>query len=108
MVGIVNDSNFNSKVSTSSGYVLVDFWAEWCGPCRRLLPIMEEMHEELGGKLQIVKVNIDDSPESASAMSIRSVPTLILFKDGQKVDLKVGSLSKIALISWLKLHIPGL
>ncbi len=107
-MGIVNDSNFNSKVSTSSGYVLVDFWAEWCGPCRRLLPIIEEIHGEFGDKLQIIKVNIDDSPESASVMGIRSVPTLILFKDGKKVDLKVGSLSKSALVSWLKLHIPNL
>jgi len=101
------DSNFASLVYDSKGYVLVDFWAEWCGPCKQLSPVIDEVSEEMKGTISIHKLNIDESPESATKLGIRSIPTLVLFKDGKKLDVRVGSLSKTALIQWIKSNIDA-
>ena len=93
--------NFDSEISSSNIPVLVDFWAEWCGPCKMLGPILEEISKELKDKLQIVKVNLDENQDLAMKYSIRSIPTLLLFKDGQLIDTKVGLLPKSDLVEWL-------
>lgn len=97
----VNDANFEAEVLKASGLVLVDFWAEWCGPCRMLGPVLEEVAAEMGGKVTIVKMNVDESPNTPGQYGIRSIPTLILFKDGQMVETKVGSIPKQSLVAWL-------
>ncbi len=94
------DSSFDKDVLESNVPVIVDFWAEWCGPCRMLLPILEEAAPELEGKVKIVKVNLDQNPQTAARFNVRSIPTLIMFKDGQMQSVKVGLLSKPKLIEW--------
>ena len=93
--------NFDNEISTSNTPVLVDFWAEWCGPCKMLGPILEEISEDLKDKLQVVKVNLDENQDLAMKYSIRSIPTLLLFKEGELVDTKVGLLPKSDLVEWL-------
>ena len=88
----------------SKGLVLVDFWAEWCGPCRQLGPILEAVDNEMNGEVKIYKMNVDDSPQTASQFGIRSIPTMFLFKDGKQVDTKVGLNSKDSLVSWISSH----
>ena len=90
----INDSNFKSEVTDSAMPVLVDFWAPWCGPCRMIAPILEELAKEYDGKVKVVKINVDDSPNTASEYGIRSIPTLILFKDGKVFEQTVGAQSK--------------
>ena len=90
MTQSLTDSQFSENVLNSKGLVLVDFWAEWCGPCRQLGPILEAIDEEMGESVTIYKMNVDDSPETASQFGIRSIPTMFLFKDGKQVDTKVG------------------
>ncbi|MDJ1305642.1 MAG: thioredoxin [Candidatus Midichloria sp.] len=102
MASSVTDSNFSSLVSDSKGFVLVDFWAEWCGPCRQLSPIIDEISQMMEGKVAVYKLNIGENPESASQLSIQSIPSLVLFKDGIKVDVQVGFKSKTVLIDWLQ------
>jgi thioredoxin 1 len=97
----ITDADFESEVLTASGLVLVDFWAEWCGPCRMLGPVLEEIASEMGGKVKVVKVNVDQNPATPTKYGIRSIPTMILFKDGQLVETKVGSIPKQSLLSWL-------
>jgi thioredoxin 1 len=97
----VTDAEFQSEVLNHKGTVLVDFWAPWCGPCKQLGPIIDEVSESASDKVKFVKVNIDDNPEVASELGIRSIPTLILFKDGQKIETRLGALSKPALEDWL-------
>lgn len=92
----VNASTW-STVTTSSVPVLVDFWAEWCGPCRAIAPVLEDLAKEYSGKLKIVKVNVDEAPDVAQQFSIRSIPTLLIFKGGAVADQSVGALSKAAL-----------
>lgn len=94
----VNASSWN-KVTASTVPVLVDFWAEWCGPCRAIAPVLEELAKELNGKLKIVKVNVDEAPDIAQQFSIRSIPTLLIFKNGTVIDQSVGAMSKAALKS---------
>jgi len=96
----ITDSQFQDEVSNSKGLVLVDFWAPWCGPCKQIGPILDEISIEKTD-IKIVKINIDDNPEVASELGIRSIPTLILFKDGTKTDTKLGALSKTALLEWV-------
>ena len=98
----VSDQSFAAEVE-ASGTVLVDFWAPWCGPCKMIAPILEELDKELGN-LKIAKLNVDDNPESASRFGVMSIPTLIIFKDGQPVDKVVGFQSKDALKNVVSRH----
>ena len=90
----ITDCNFSETVTTNKGFVLVDFWAEWCGPCRLIGPVVEELAKEYEGKATIGKVNVDDNRETAAQFGIMSIPTLLFFKDGQMVDKHVGVASK--------------
>jgi thioredoxin 1 len=104
MVQSLNDINFEQEVLKSNKLVLVDFWAEWCGPCRQLTPIIEEVAKEIGDTAKICKVNVDESPEVSSKYGIRSIPTLMVFKDGAAFSTKIGVLQKKAIIDWLNEH----
>ena len=97
----VGDSDFAEQVLQSDVPVLVDFWAEWCGPCRMLGPILEEVAKEMQGKVKIVKVNVDENQEIPTQHGVRGIPTLILFKDGKVIANKVGAMPKAALIQFL-------
>ncbi|MCK5285468.1 MAG: thioredoxin [Alphaproteobacteria bacterium] len=99
---VVTDSNFETEVLKADLPVVVDFWAEWCGPCKTLTPVVEEVAEELVGKVKVVKVNIDDAPETPSKYGIRGVPTLIVFKEGKIIDTRVGGMPKNQLVEWIK------
>ena len=101
----INDSQFNDEVLNSKGLVLVDFWAEWCGPCRQLGTILEEVGKNMGEKVKICKMNVDEAPNTAANYEIRSIPTMFLFKDGQKIDTKVGFNSQASIEDWLNSHI---
>lgn len=97
----VSDSSFEQDVLQAEGPVLVDFWAEWCGPCKMIAPVLEELAEEYNGKLKIAKLNIDENPETAPKYGVRGIPTLILFKNGQAEGTKVGALSKSQLAAFI-------
>ena len=97
----INDDSFDADVLNSETPVLVDFWAEWCGPCKQIAPALEEISGELGDKLTIAKLNIDENPSSPSKYGVRGIPTLILFKDGEVVATKVGALPKSKITEWL-------
>ncbi|MCM2678245.1 thioredoxin TrxA [Echinimonas agarilytica] len=101
----VTDSSFESDVLKASGPVLVDFWAEWCGPCKMIAPILDEIAEEFAGKLTIAKLNIDENAETAPKFGIRGIPTLLLFKDGNVAATKVGALSKGQLADFINENI---
>ncbi|MBI1302114.1 MAG: thioredoxin [Alphaproteobacteria bacterium] len=98
----VNDSDFEAEVINAEGPVLVDFWAEWCGPCKTLMPIIEQVASEMGGKIKVVKMNIEEAPETPTKYGLRGVPTLMLFKGGKVVDTRVGGMPKTQLTEWLK------
>ena len=97
----LNKDNFKIEIEKSEVHILVDFWAEWCGPCKMLTPILEELSSELKDKIKIAKVNLDENQDLAMEYSVRSIPTLILFGNGKFIDTKVGLLPKSDLIHWL-------
>ena len=97
----VTDANFNSDVKGASGPVVVDFWAEWCGPCKMIGPALEEIAKEMQGKVTIAKLNVDENPHVAGTYGIRSIPTLMLFKDGKMASTKVGAAPKGELKRWI-------
>jgi thioredoxin 1 len=97
----VTDDSFDSDVLKAEGPVLVDFWAEWCGPCKAIGPALEEISAEYAGKLTVAKVNIDDNPVTPNNYAVRGIPTLILFKDGKPVSTKVGAAPKSVLKQWV-------
>ena len=98
----VSDATFDSEVRESATPVVVDFWAEWCGPCKMIGPSLEEISEELAGQVEIVKLNIDDHPDTPAKYGVRGIPTMILFKGGEIADTKVGAAPKAQLKSWLE------
>ena len=97
----LNLDNFDNEINESKIPVLVDFWAEWCGPCKMIAPILEEISQELNQKVQVVKVNLDENQDLAMKYSIRSIPTLLLFSNGELIDTKVGLIPKNDIVNWL-------
>ena len=102
MSSIVTDDSFEQAVTNASGPVLVDFWADWCGPCRAISPALEEISAELDGRIRVLKLNVDDNPEMTARFNVRSIPTLMIFKDGQPAATKVGSAPKSAIKAWVE------
>ncbi len=101
-VSHISDSSFEEDVLKSTKPVLVDFWAEWCGPCKQIAPILEELAGDLDDRLTVAKVNIDENPGTPSKYGVRGIPTLILFKDGEVAATKVGALPKSKLVEWVQ------
>ena len=101
----ISDDSFRADVLEAKTPVVVDFWAEWCGPCKMIAPALEEIAESLGGKVVVAKLNIDDNPKTPATYGVRGIPTLMLFKDGQVAATKVGALPKNALQSWIEANI---
>ena len=97
----ISDDSFDSDVLKAEGMVLVDFWAEWCGPCKQIGPSLEEISDEMGGALTVAKLNIDDNPDTPTKYGVRGIPTLMLFKDGEVAATKVGALPKSKLVEWI-------
>ncbi len=97
-----SDASFESEVLQSSEPVLVDFWAEWCGPCKMLSPIVDEVSTDLQGRVKVVKVNIDENPHTPTKYGVRGIPTLMLFKGGSLAATKVGALPKAQLMQWVE------
>jgi len=105
MTKAVSEATFGQEVLSSNEPVLVDFWAEWCGPCRAIAPVLDELSSELEGKVKIVKLNVDENPGIAAQYGVRSIPTMILFKAGEAADMKIGAgTPKAGLTKWLEGH----
>ena len=100
-VGKVSDANFETEVLKSGNPVVVDFWAEWCGPCRMIAPALDEISASLGDKVKIVKLNVDENPKTATQYSVMSIPTLLIFKNGEIASRQVGAKPKQALQQWI-------
>jgi thioredoxin 1 len=100
-VSKVSDTTFESEVLKATGPVVVDFWAEWCGPCRMIAPALEEIAGTLDGKVKIVKLNVDENPQTAAKYGIQSIPTLMIFKDGQMASRQIGAAPKQKLEQWI-------
>ena len=98
----VSDDSFDTDVLKAEGSVLVDFWAEWCGPCKMISPALEEIAKEMDGRVQIAKMNIDDNPMTPQKYGVRGIPTLMLFRDGQVAATKVGAMAKNQLQQWVE------
>ena len=96
------DKNFDADVLKSDQLVLVDFWAEWCGPCRQLAPVLDEISKEKEGSLKVYKMNIDENPDTPTKYGVRSIPTMMLFKSGELVSTNVGALTKTTILDWVK------
>ncbi|WP_306028184.1 thioredoxin [Stappia sp. MMSF_3263] len=99
---VVTDESFESDVLKASGTVVVDFWAEWCGPCKMIAPALEEISEEMGDQVKITKLNIDENQNVAMKYGVRSIPTLIMFKDGEPIATQIGAAPKNKLADWIK------
>ena len=97
----VTDDSFETDVLKASTPVLVDFWAEWCGPCKQIGPALEQIADEMAGQVTVAKLNIDDSPMTPSKLGVKGIPTLMLFKDGQMTSMKVGAIPKGKIAEWL-------
>ena len=97
----INDNNFEKEVIKSDSLTLVDFWAEWCGPCKMIGPALEEISEEMKNDIRITKLNIDENPSTPQQYGVRGIPTLLLFKNGEVVAEKIGALSKAKLTEWI-------
>ena len=98
----VTDSSFEQDVLKSEGLVLVDFWAEWCGPCKTIAPSLEQISEEMAGNITIAKINIDENPNTPTKYGVRGIPTMMLFKDGEVAGTKVGASPKGQIEEWIK------
>lgn len=108
MAGIVTtDASFETDVLKSSKPVLLDFWAEWCGPCRMLLPVVEELATEMAGQITVAKMNVDENPATPAKFGVRGIPTLLLFKDGELKQTRVGGLPKADLKKWIEDNIAA-
>ena len=101
----ITDSNFDEEIKNSKVPILVDFWAEWCGPCKQIGPILEDIGEAKKDKLKILKLNIDENPQTPQKFGVRGIPTLMLFKEGKLVESKVGSLPKTAIEIWIQANL---
>ena len=101
----ISDDSFQADVLKADKPVVVDFWAEWCGPCKMIAPALEEISESLGDKVVVAKLNIDDNPKTPATYGVRGIPTLMLFKDGQVAATKVGALPKGALQQWIEANV---
>ena len=102
-----DDHTFATEIALSQKTVIVDFWAEWCGPCKSIAPILEAIAEEKSDQVQVIKVDVDKCPSVASAYGIRSIPTLMIFKEGEAKDTKIGSQSKGVLEAWVEKHLSA-
>ena len=98
----VTDNSFEDDVLKADGPVLVDFWAEWCGPCKMIAPALDDLAKEFDGKVTVVKLNIDDNPNTPTKYGVRGIPTLMIFKNGQVAATKIGALPKTALFTWVE------
>ena len=101
----VTDATFDTEVRNSDIPVVVDFWAEWCGPCKQIGPALEELSSEMEGKVKIAKVDVDSNPNTAASMGVRGIPALFIFKDGEVISNRAGAAPKAALQSWIKASI---
>ena len=98
----VSDDSFEADVLDAPGAVLVDFWAEWCGPCKQIAPTLEEISTEMSGKVTVAKINIDDNPLTPSKYGVRGIPTMMLFKNGQVAGPKIGAMPKGKMVEWIE------